>query len=387
MTQTLLRILVLLIICLNCYGQKNQTVTVNSRPIIDNLLEQRIQKVIDPKASVALKNDLINVLSIGIYINQTPYTFHYGELTKNKGDKPKDNTIYEIASVTKTFTGTLAAKAVAMGKLDLEDDIRKYLPQPYPNLAYQGKAIKVKHLLTHTSGLPGGLLGFKEVRTDINEIEFNHQYLNFENKQTKAQFFQELAQLKMTSEPGSRFNYSNPGSNLMGYILERIFNRPFQQLILDEIIAKADMDDTHFHTPKNKQQRLANGYLLNMPAPETNLAKVLWGAEGALKSTLVDLLKYIRYQLNNDDIVKESHKKLYEIDKDYWIGYFWWIISNQNYDLHYRHDGGITKAKNILAIYPEKSIGISIITNQSSFKINQILDDLSHDIYRELSNL
>lgn len=387
MTKLLLRAFVLFAICLNCYGHKHQIDLAYDHQVTKKTLEQKIKKAIDRNASKALKNDLINALSIGIHINDTSYTFHYGELTKNKGDKPTDRTIYEVASVTKTFTGTLAAKAILENKLSLEDDVRKFLPAPYSNLEYQGEPIKIKHLLTHTSGLPSGLLGFIETRTNLNEIEFSQQYLSYEDKQTKASFFEELEKLSITSTPGSSFNYSNPGSNLMGYILERVLNQPFQKLIMDEVIAKANMENTHFHTPRDKQQRLANGYLLNTIAPATNLAKGLWGAEGALKSTTVDLLKYIRYQLSNDSFVKESHRKLYEIDKDYWIGYFWWVISNQNHDLHYRHDGGIAKAKNILVIYPERAIGISVITNQSSIKIYQELSDLTYSIYKELTAL
>jgi len=384
MIKIYLKSFVLFAVCLNCYGQNQQLNSANNHQITKKLLEQRVRKSIDINASKALKNELINALSIGIYINGAPYTYHYGELTKNKGDKPTDETIYEIASVTKTFTGTLAAKALLEKKLNLEDDIRKFLPKSYSNLEYQGNAIKIKHLLTHTSGLPSGLLGFNETRTDLNEIEFSKQYLGFEDKQTKVNFFAELEKLCLADEPGSSFNYSNPGSNLMGYILERVFNQSFQKLIIDEVITKIKMEDTHFHTPSDKQHRLANGYLLNTPAPETNLANGLWGAEGALKSTTADLLKYISYQLSNDDVVKESHRKLYEIDKNYWISYFWWIISNQNHDLHYRHDGGITKAKNILVIYPEKSIGISVITNQSSARIYPVLDDLTYSIYKDL---
>ncbi|WP_075343933.1 serine hydrolase domain-containing protein [Tenacibaculum agarivorans] len=90
--------------------------------------------------------------------------------------------------------------------------------------------------------------------------------------------------------------------------------------------------------------------------------------------------------MKNDKIVRESHKKIFEIDTNYWIGYYWWIISNQNYDLHFRHDGGISRAKNILAIFPKKKIGISIFTNQSSMKINEELNQLLYKIYDDLKN-
>lgn len=380
-------VIILFMACLKSYGLVHPLNVLNDEKAIQGSINQKLKNAVDKHASKALNNDLINALSIGVYVNGTPYSFHYGELTKNKGDKPTDKTIYEIASVTKTFTGTLAAKAVLEGRLNLEDDVREYLPAPYANLEYEGEPIKIKHLLTHTGGLPGGLLGFTETRSELNEIEFSHEFLGFENNQTKEQFFKELGKLRITSRPGSEFIYSNPSSNLMGFILERVYACSFQELILKEVVAKANMEDTHFQTPESKKDRLANGYLLDSIAPATNLATRLWGAEGALKSTMSDLLRYIRYQIENNAIVNESHRKLYEIDKEYWIGYYWWVISNQNHDLHFRHDGGITKAKNILVIYPEKEIGISVVTNQSSLRVNEDLNELIYSIYREVAAL
>lgn len=374
--------------CRSQNGQENKVTAKGKKSveIYSDAIGKEIKQIIDNHAKEVLEDSLIHALSIGLYLDKVSFNFNYGELTKGKGDIPSHNTIYEIASISKTFTGSLAAKAVLEGKLSLEDDIRKYLAGPYPNLTFEGKPIKIKHLLTHTSGIASEIWGMDENHTALNELEFNEAYIKLEDKQTKAKFLDQLSKVTITEKPGKTFTYSNSGTNLMGYILERVYEKPFQDLIMDEIISKAKMQDTHFHLPKNKQHRLANGYLLNKPMPESNLAKTLWGAEGALKSTTADMLKYINYQLQNSEIVRESHKKIFEIDTDYWIGYYWWIISNQNHDLHFRHDGGISRAKSVLAIFPEKKIGISIFTNQSSVRINQKLHDLTYKIYNELQD-
>lgn len=395
---------VIFLICLSCKSQeikvksivvskdKPVEITYNDKSvevIYNDSMSKNVKKIITENAKETLKDSLINSLSIGVYINNVSYNFHYGELTKSKGDKPTNETIYEIASVTKTFTGTLAAKAVLEGKLSLEDDIRKYLPKAYPNLEYNGKPIKIKHLLSHTSGLPREVIT-RDTGTEIdmksNELKYNKIVVAHVNKKTKPIFFESLSKINITKKPGTTFNYTNAGTNLMGYILEKVYKEPFQKLILNEIVAKAQMEDTYFNVPKNKQYRLANGYLLQKPMPETKLANTLWGAEGALKSTTSDMLKYIRYQFKNDAIVKESHKKIFEAGPDYWISYFWWSIEDQGYDLHYRHDGGISRAKNVLFIFPENKIGISIFTNQSALGVNQGLNDLAHTIYNQLAN-
>lgn len=93
----------------------------------------------DTHADSLLLDTKINSVSIGIYRNGKKYTAHYGELDKGQKNKPTDSTIYEIASVSKTFTGVLVAQAVLDRKLNLEDDIRKYLKHDFKNLEYNKK--------------------------------------------------------------------------------------------------------------------------------------------------------------------------------------------------------------------------------------------------------
>ncbi|MEM6643940.1 MAG: serine hydrolase domain-containing protein [Bacteroidota bacterium] len=378
--------LVTLLVTISC-GIENDRERIRSNENLVDTLQSQLEEIVNKHMQTALNDTLINSFSIGVHNQGYAYTFHLGGLTQGRNDSPNDNTIYEIASVTKTFTGTLTAKAILDGKLNLDDDIRKYLPQPYPNLEYEGHPIRIQHLLTHTSGLPSGILGMPNVERDLNEIEFNKAYLKFENQATRSDFFKHLSKVSIKEIPGSKFNYSNPGSNLMGYILGKVYDKPFQKLIEEDILSKAKMNNTYFRVPEKERYRIANGYLLDMPAPETKLSETLWGAEGALKSTITDMLNYIDFQFKEIDLVKESHRKIYEIDKDYWIGYYWWSIENQNHDLHLRHDGGITRGKTVLVIYPEQKIGICVFTNQSSMTIINTLSELTYNIYNDLKEL
>ncbi|RNL91312.1 class A beta-lactamase-related serine hydrolase [Sinomicrobium pectinilyticum] len=120
----------------------------------ENTVSDPVWLSMNRNADSLLLDPKINAVSIGIYKDGKTYTGHYGELDKEKGNPPTDSTIYEIASVSKTFAGILVARAVMDDTLDLEEDIRKYLRDDYPNLEYKGKPIKIKHLITHTSRLP-----------------------------------------------------------------------------------------------------------------------------------------------------------------------------------------------------------------------------------------
>ncbi|PCJ98841.1 MAG: hypothetical protein COA50_00970 [Flavobacteriaceae bacterium] len=153
-------------------------------------------------------------VSIAVYKNGKSISSHFGELTIGKANTPTDSTIYEIASVSKTFLGTLVAQAVLDGVIMLEDDIRKHLREPYPNLEYKGEPIRIKHLLTHKSGFP-----------------------NFPIKgDTKSNFFEGLKEIKIKSPPGTDYNYSNTAPELMAYILEQVYNVAYEDFVLNFIL-------------------------------------------------------------------------------------------------------------------------------------------------------
>ena len=92
-----------------------------------------------------------NSLSIGVIKNGITYSYHFAP---ENTARPTNKTIYEIASITKSFTGILLSHAILENKISLDDDVRKYLPDGFSNLNYKGVPIKIRHLVTHTSGLP-----------------------------------------------------------------------------------------------------------------------------------------------------------------------------------------------------------------------------------------
>src|SRR6218665_1258905 len=120
----------------------------------EQISKQKIENAITKNALQLLEDKRFHSVSVAIYKDGKSTTKHFGELTIGKGNKPNDSTLYEIASVTKTFTGYIAAKAVLDKKINLDDDIRIYLDGPYPNLEFKGEPITIKHLITHTSGFP-----------------------------------------------------------------------------------------------------------------------------------------------------------------------------------------------------------------------------------------
>lgn len=322
---------------------------------------QNVENAITKNALQLLEDKRFHSVSIAVLKDGKSTIKHFGELTIGKGNKPNDSTLYELASVTKTFTGYVAAKAVLDKKLNLDDDIRIYLDEPYHNLEFKGEPIRIKHLITHTSGFP-------------------NMPLKSENKKA---FFEGLKLIKIETIPGETYSYSNTAPELIAYILEKVYQKSFEELVIEFILKPNTMNQTKFTLNKNDKKRLVKGYNdKNELMPNFN--RILWGGISGLHSTTTDLVKYIKLQLDKSNhIVNESHKKLYKEGSDFWEGYHWYIIEN-DHQLMYRHHGGIYGMQNWFVIYPKQNIGISILTNTSFNEAGKILQKVVDNLYNDI---
>lgn len=344
-----------------------------------------IQRAIDQNGDSLLSAPNINSVSIGVLKDGRTYTGHFGVLDKGKGNRPTDSTIYEIASVSKSFTGTLVAQAVLENKMSLEDDIRKYLKGDFTNLEYEGYPIQVKHLVTHTAGLPRFLpVRMNDLFNTIDETLPFRMY-DMEKAYSKVEFMADLQSIAIGIQPGTNYSYSNADTELLAYILEEIYQMPFDQLLQKNICEVAKMRTTKVHLSTKEKGRLANGY------GETNklvphFANTLWGAGGGMKSTIQDLLKYMQFNLDTTNkIVEEAHTVLYSTD-NMQIGYLWPIYDDAEDGISYIIHGGAFGTQNYLLISPKHNLGISIITNQSGPETQGRLWDALSSLMADITN-
>ena len=366
-------IFILIITAIGC-NSKKKTKTKSIDPI---------QFSMDQNADSLLMDPQINAVSIGIYKDGKSYIGHYGTLDKGKENKPTNNTIYEIASVSKTFAGILVAQAESEGKLSLEDDIRKYLKEDYPNFEFKKHPIKIKHLITHTSRLPRFLPdSINTLFTNIDET-LPFKIYEIEKEYNRQKFFIDLHAVKIDTIPGTKYDYSNVDTELIAHILENIYEKSYEELIQKYICRVAEMPNTKINLTDREKANLANGYgEVNTKVP--HLVNPLWGAGGGIKSTIPDLINYMKFQLDeNNPIVAKSHKVIYE-NEDSVIAYYWPVDTDEKDGTYYGHHGGAFGTQNWLFIIPKHNLGFSIITNQSDQQtghkliktVNHILDDI-----------
>ncbi len=325
------------------------------------------EKIVEHFATQFLDDDRIHSVSIALYHKGKESTFHFGVQDPDKKKAPTDSTLYELASVTKTFTGTMVAKAVLDGKISLDDDIRKYLPDAYPNLEYNGEKITIKDIITHTGGFP-----------------------NFPPAdENKKAFWNGLHQIEISSKPGTEFLYSNTAPEITAYILEKTYGVPYQNLIEKYILKPNEMTNTKFVLNTTDQNLLIQGYNGDKE-PQEHYQNNLWGGIAGIHSNTRDLIKYMKYHLN-DSIpeVRESHKNFFKTHYDFDIGYHWNIAEIDN-ETCYRHHGGIWGMQNWLMIFPESNFGIAVLSNASfegtilSKGIDDRLEELALNIKKEI---
>jgi len=368
----------LVILLLSIVGCKSN-VEKNPQKSIDSITAS-----VDKNANLFLEAPNINSVSIGIYKNGEMHTSHYGELDRGLGNKPNDATIYEIGSNTKTFTGLLVAQAVLDGKLAIEDNVQKFLDEEYPNFVYEQSPIKIKHLLTHTSGLINTLplevntlfdkFDEKETPDKINEV-----YANY----SKRKFLDDLHDVQIDTIPGYNFSYSNAGVELLGHILEVAYDDNFDNLLKTFIFDSAEMTSTKMELTPTDLLNTANGRGFSEDVNPL-FYNPLWGAAGNLKSTTPELLKYLRLQLDSTSAtIRKSREVVYSKDGKT-LTYLWREREYEDSGNYYYHHGGSFRTQNMIFVFPQFDLGIAVITNRSDYETGPQLQQLAFNLLEDL---
>ncbi|WP_329755723.1 serine hydrolase domain-containing protein [Stenotrophomonas maltophilia] len=322
---------------------------------------------VDEAAHALIEQPLLHSASIGVVFRGKTFIRHRGEMVAGKPDVPTDATLYEIGSLSKTLAGTLMARAVLEGRVGLEDDVRSYLQGDYPNLQYQGQPIRVRHLLSHTSGLPNMLP--ERANTVLEDFtdhrvpgELSALYAHY----GKPDFLRDPHAVRIPRMPGKEYAYSSAGTELTAHILEGVYKTDYTSLLRGFFSDAAAMTSIGIKLGNAEKDRLAIGYHSDNPVPTSPMPQLPWGASGNVKATVPDMVKYLQFQLANGPVVQESHRTLARFDDEFSIGYFWNIVAgDRQKGVYYAHHGGVPRSQCYIYIMPEHDLGIFVITNQS----------------------
>jgi CubicO group peptidase (beta-lactamase class C family) len=261
--------------------------------------------------------------------------------------------VFRIGSISKQFTAVAILQLFEKGKLNLQDDIKKFIPD-YPTHGY---TITVEHLLNHTSGIKS--------YTSMNEWDDQVRRKDF----TPAALVDYFKNQPMDFSPGTKWEYNNSGYFLLGFIIEKISGQTYQEYIKDNIFKPLSMTNSYYgdHIPliKNRvsgyepsKDGVANADFLSMTQPY---------AAGSLLSTVEDLFKWHQavhsYKLVKKEILDKafvSSKLLNGKSTNYGYG---WFMGNLQGSPTIEHSGGINGSLTNAIYLPNEDVFVTVFSN------------------------
>jgi CubicO group peptidase (beta-lactamase class C family) len=333
-----------------------QEETKKAAVLSNNPLKTDLEKKIDTLVRQYIDKVTTVGLSVGILKDGKTHTFHYGVMDKITAKQPDDNTFYEIGSITKTFTGTLLAQAVIEKKIKLDDDIRLYLPEKYPNLEYKGQPILVKHLANHTSRIPS--FPFKDITTQKG-YDAKNPYKHYTSDMVLAY----LHQIELDTTPGYKSDYSNFATGLMGIILEKIYKMPYADLVKKYIATPLSMNDTKVY--------ITDSTRFAKPHNRQGQADYYWdftglSGAGAIRSTVKDMLQYAQTHMTaKEDYIKLTQTATFQDKSTNAVGLYWQLSTNSNGQLITWHNGMTGGFSSFCGFSKEYNVAVVLLSNSS----------------------
>ncbi|WP_183556946.1 serine hydrolase [Mucilaginibacter sp. SP1R1] len=295
-------------------------------------------------------------LSVGILKDGNVSIYNYGETTRDNGELPTPNTIFEIGSITKTFTSVLLAYYVNEGKVKLTDPITKYLPDSV-TVNKELRAVTLLTLSNHTSGFD---------RMPNNLDTKTGDELNPFKTYNKQQLFAYLKTCKLNSKPGDQYAYSNLGVGLLGTILSQISGKSFEQMVTDIICRPLMMQNTTQHLSAASLANFASVY------NETGNVTTPWDFDilapcGALHSSVNDMLIFARANMEPPanklgKAIELTQQITRGFTKDAKLGLAWHIIVVDGVE-YYFHNGATYGSSSFLAFNAEKKLAVIVLSN------------------------
>ncbi|WEK71408.1 MAG: serine hydrolase [Candidatus Chryseobacterium colombiense] len=330
----------------------------------DNKLKTPFDSLVDLSVSSFMQNNSRVGISIGIIKNGQQYLYNYGSTENGRQNLPTENTVYELASITKTFGATLLAQAVVDKKVDLTDDIRKYLKEDYPNLNYNGTPITLLNLANLTSGLPNWMPD-KDIFGKADPDSIPYILDSVHTKYSRENFYKDLHQVNIKVLPGSISRHCNTAAQLLGYILEDVYHDSYDNLLKKYFVRPLKLKNTYLLESHNLPINMAKGYDGKgriMPVTDWEDLRVA----ASIASSTSDMLKYMMFQLNEKNTaVKLSHQPIFGKIEDGAIALNWKVKKTEDGRLSISHTGGSLGFSSYMLFYPELNSGIVLLSNEA----------------------
>lgn len=348
--------------------------------------EEALIKSLESLIQERVVENNIPALSVGLIKHNKLFSYHnIGVIERGSPEKVNENTVYQLASLSKTFTGIIAKELIAEGKLDVNASITDYLPTSLSKAAKDKlKPITVRNLLQHKSGLP----------RDAEYAKRPWKFLDgpMVGGFSEAALLQDLEALELNHSPGTRWDYSNLGFGIMGYIMERVSGIQLAELYDNYLDGKYAMNRTTMDLAEAKRLGMATPYMKWWRAIKTSPWEMGYlRSGGGLCSTVADLSKMMLHQMKGyqdygqnpqvvPSLVLSDDKTSFGQSGFPYYGYGI-MAFNKSIDttmVHLGHTGDVDGFASAYIFFPKQEVGIVMLTSSGGGWFRQ----LEHDIQK-----
>lgn len=271
------------------------------------------------------------------------------------GVSVKPEMVFRVGSITKQFTAVAILKLVEQGKLSLQDELTKFIPD-YPT---QGNKITVEHLLTHTSGIKS-FTSLSKYQLDAHGLQKDMSPLEMINM---------FKNEPMDFPVGTKFMYNNSAYFLLGYIIEKASGKTYQEYLQENLFKPLDLQNTYYDKHNFLIKNRVNGYHQGDKGLENEdyISLTQPYAAGALVSSVDDLYKWYKgiheYKIVKKELLDKAFTSYKLPDgKDTKYGYGWFLASIAGSPTH-EHGGAIHGFLAQSIYLPKEEVFVAVLSN------------------------
>ncbi|WP_126243794.1 serine hydrolase domain-containing protein [Chitinophaga rhizosphaerae] len=271
-----------------------------------NPMQSPLDRKVDSLVRAAFARGECVGLMVGVIDGKKSHVYAYGETATGNGKLPTGQTLFQIGSLSKTFTGILLAAQIVRGEVKADDPISKYLPDTVRMNWFEGQPVTMLMLTNHTSAMPRWEPVMKYPNFDMKQ-PYRHfqlpQLYDFLNKYTPA------------AAPGKRYDYSNIAVGLLGELLGRNKGIGYGELLYQGILRPLKMRKTRLTASPVASRTMASGYTKEKKIQGPWVMSAV-AAAGGIESNMDDMLKYARANINPGkgelgDAIRLSHQQTF----------------------------------------------------------------------------
>ncbi len=297
--------------------------------------------------------------SVGVLQDGEIRTGGFGVTNANHPLEVTDDTLHQIGSITKTFTGTLAMRLVEDGKLDLDATVRTYLPEfRVADEDASGRAT-IRHLMTHTGGWAGDL--FEDTGAGDDAL---------------PKYIAKMADLRQLAPIGTVWSYNNAGFAVLGRIVEVVTEKRYSEVLRELVLDPLGLNATHLDIDPVVTGRFTVGHRVTPDGARVIPSWVLPGyvrPMGAIVCSVKDLLEYARFHLGDGVtadgerlLTSESLAQMHAPHAPVWGKAHWgltWSVDETSPVRRISHGGGTVGQVSLLTLVPERGFAVAVLSN------------------------